>query len=202
MQYTTTLYSNFWGVSNSCPLFLLEMGKMGFIFLFLSKTGEISLSLIENGRMISNFLLSKMEGWFSNMFSIFLSYLASGQWLIMVLSLQRSFIVLFDDTFFPAAIVVKLLLKLWCFHLSLAASQMQSFRQHCTTLRFHFLSTWLDDWKNGKLVTPSDVIATSCHSAENMGKSAKHNQVCQGNPPLPVHTFYEGASLCWYMERG
>ena len=87
---------------NSCPLFLLEMGKMGFIILFLSKTGEISFSLIENGRMFSNFLLSKMEGWFSNMFSSSLSYLASGQWLIMVHSLQsqRSFIVLLDDTFF------------------------------------------------------------------------------------------------------
>ena len=89
-----------------------------------------------NGRMVSNFLLSKMEEWFSNMFSSSLSYLASGQWLIMVVSLQRSFIVLLDDTFFPAAIFVKLLLKLWCFHLSLAASQMQSFRQHCTTPLF------------------------------------------------------------------
>ena len=86
-----------------------------------------------------------------------------------------------------------------CPWLPLRCNHFDNIAQHFS---FIFCSTWLEDWKNGKLVTPSDVIATTCHSAENMGKSAKHNQVCQGTPPSPAHTFYEGVPLCRYMERG
>ena len=117
------LFCNFCGPHCCCTAFCLAalFSLSSLVRLFLPCCG-FSVFL-GNGRMVSNFLLSKMEEWFSNMFSSSLSYLASGQWLIMVLSLQRSVFVLVDDTFFPAAIVVKLLLKLWCFHLSLAASQ-------------------------------------------------------------------------------
>ena len=93
------LFCNFCGPHCCCTAFCLAalFSLSSLVRLFLPCCG-FSVFL-GNVRMVSNFLLSKMEGWFSNMFSIFLSYLASGQWLIMVLSLQRSFIVLVDDTF-------------------------------------------------------------------------------------------------------
>ena len=76
-------------------------GRYGFhIPLSLQNWGNISF-FFWRWKNDLNFLLSKMERWFSHIFSISLSYLASSQWLIMVLSLQRSFIVLVDDTFFP-----------------------------------------------------------------------------------------------------
>ena len=94
------LFCNFCGPHCCCTAFCLAalFSLSSLVRLFLPCCG-FSVFL-GNGKMVSNFLLSKMKEWFSNIFSSSLSYIASAQWLIMVLSLQRSFIVLLDDTFF------------------------------------------------------------------------------------------------------
>ena len=114
------LFCNFCGPHCCCTAFCLAalFSLSSLVRLFLPCCG-FSVFL-GNGRMVSNFLLSKMEEWFSNMFSSSLSYLLNDWlWCFHCKGLLLSWLMIL---FFPAAIVVKLLLKLWCFHLSLAAS--------------------------------------------------------------------------------
>ena len=67
-----------------------------------------------------------------------------------------------------------------------------------TTLRNTSLFS-RQDWrikKYIKLVTPSDVIDTTCHLEENMGKSAEHKLCVREPPPLqPPIPFMKGLPL-------